>query len=594
MLPLARLWYYANPHRGKIWFATSCSVLNKFFDILPEVLIGIAVDVVVNQKTSFLARMGISDVMTQLVLLGILTLLIWALESAFQYLYSVSWRNLAQTLQHEMRLDAYNHVQRLEMTFFEDQSTGRLLSILNDDVNQLERFLDGGANQLLQFAASTVMVAVIFFYLSPSIAVFALLPIPVILFGAYRFQKRLGPKYDDVRERAGLVGARLANSITGMVTIKSFTAEDYEAKRLAGDSLAYQNANRSAIRVSSAFIPMIRMAICVGFVATTVLGGWYAIHGSLAVGSYSVLVFLTQRFLWPFTEMAQMTDLYQRAMASAKRVLDLLETPIGIKHDGKELPVTSVKGDLRFEHVCFDYMNGVRVLEDFSLHLLAGKTYAFVGATGAGKSTLIKLILRFYEAQKGKILLDGEDITKLSLQDVRRAIGFVSQDVFLFQGTIRENIAYGRLDASFEEIVQAAKVAEAHEFIMQLPQGYDTIVGERGQKLSGGQRQRLSIARAVLKNPPIFILDEATSAVDNETEAAIQRSLDKIAVGRTTIVIAHRLSTIRHAHQIIVMDAGKIAEAGKHEELVLKGGIYATLWRIQTGEGGMPPIPKSY
>jgi ATP-binding cassette subfamily B protein len=274
-------------------------------------------------------------------------------------------------------------------------------------------------------------------------------------------------------------------------------------------------------------------------------------------------------------------------MASTTRVLDLLDTRSQIEDGSQALPLDTVQGELAFEDVTFEYetRNGVAptTIHNLSFDIPAGKTAAFVGPTGAGKSTVVKLLMRFYDVQSGHVRLDGQDVHQLKQVDLRQAIGFVSQDVFLFHGTVRENIAYGTFDADEAQIIEAAKSAEAHDFILDLPQGYDTIVGERGQKLSGGQRQRISIARAILKNPPVLILDEATSAVDNETEAAIQRSLERVSVGRTTIVIAHRLSTVRNADQIFVLDRGKLCEQGRHEELVAADGIYAALWRVQTG-----------
>jgi ATP-binding cassette subfamily B protein len=272
-------------------------------------------------------------------------------------------------------------------------------------------------------------------------------------------------------------------------------------------------------------------------------------------------------------------------MASTRRVMDLLDTRAKIISGSQSLPLQTVAGDVTFENVQFEYgETDMPVIRNFSLRIPAGKTIAIVGSTGSGKTTLVKLLLRFYDIQNGRICLDGQDIRQLSLEDLRRAIGFVSQEVFLFHGTVRENIAYGTFNASLEDIIKAAKIAEANDFIVEMPNGYDTIVGERGQKLSGGQRQRLSIARAVLKDPPVLILDEATSSVDNETEAAIQRSMNKITLGRTTIIIAHRLSTVRHADEIIVMERGVLKESGQHEELILAGGIYAGLWKVQTGE----------
>jgi ATP-binding cassette, subfamily B, bacterial len=325
------------------------------------------------------------------------------------------------------------------------------------------------------------------------------------------------------------------------------------------------------------------VVIFLGFIATLFLGGLEVVAGRLSVGTYSVLVFLTQRLLWPLTRLGDTMDRYQRAMASTNRVMNLLDTPIAIRTGDIRLPVSSIKGTLEFKNVTFYYNQRKPILQYFSLTLQAGKTTAIVGATGSGKSTLVKLIMRLYEVQYGQIYLDGIELTTLNLKDLRRAIGLVSQDVFLFHGTVAENIAYGTFDASDREIVNAAQIAEADEFIAQLPDGYNTIVGERGQKLSGGQRQRIAIARAVLKNPPILILDEATSAVDNETEAAIQRSLERITKNRTTIAIAHRLSTVRNADCIFVMEQGRVVESGHHEQLIENNGVYASLWRVQSG-----------
>ncbi|MGB5347454.1 MAG: ABC transporter ATP-binding protein [Woeseia sp.] len=520
---LLRLLRYARGFRRRIVLASICSVMNKLFDVMPEILIGIAIDVVVRQKASFVAQLGIEDPAWQLGLLGGLTLVIWILESLFEYLYLVLWRNLAQDLQHSMRLDAYEHVQKLDLAYFENRSTGNLVTILNDDVNQLERFLDGGANNLIQVATTVIAVGAVFFSISPLIAAIAFTPIPVIVFGAFYFQRRAQPLYADVRERVGNLGSRLSTNVSGITTIKSFATEAFEADRIRQDSSAYLDANRKAIAISSAFIPIIRMAILVGFVATFLLGGWMTLQGSLNVGAYGVLVFLTQRLLWPLTSLAETVDLYERAMASSRRILDLIETPVGIRDKQDAAALGKVRGRIEFQHINFTYDNAERVLHDIDLTIDAGSSVAFVGQTGSGKSTLIKLLLRFYQPDTGKILIDGQAIDEVSLDSLRRQIGLVSQDVFLFQGTIFENIAYGSADATDEQVHAAANAAEASEFIDRLPQGYDTIVGERGQKLSGGQRQRLSIARALLKNPPVLILDEATSSVDNDTEAAIQR-----------------------------------------------------------------------
>ena len=583
-LPLLRLFDYTTSHRTQVYQAITCSILNKIFDLAPPVLIGMAVDVVVQQQDSWIASWGFTTIASQLGILSVLTLLIWTGESIFQYAYDRLWRSLAQLTQHELRLDAYSHLQELEMGFFEERSTGQLLAVLNDDINQLERFLDRGANEILQVTTTVIIVGGAFFLLAPGVAWMAMLPMPFIVWGSFWFQGHLAPRYSDVRDKAGYINMRLANNLTGMATIKSFTAEAYERDRVEVDSEAYRRSNAKAIALSAAFIPLIRVFILVGFTATLFFGGLATVEGQMAVGTYSVLVFITQRLLWPLTRLGETLDQYQRAMASTQRVLNLLGTPITIRTGARSLPVETVQGSVSFENITFAYPGRQPALKNLSLKVLPGETIGVVGATGSGKSTLVKLLLRFYEVQEGEIRIDGLEIRDLKLRDLRHCIAWVSQDVFLFHGTVAENIAYGSFDAGQSEIQHAAELAEAHEFIQQLPQGYNTIVGERGQKLSGGQRQRLAIARAILKNPPILILDEATSAVDNETEAAIQRSLQHITQDRTTIAIAHRLSTIRHAHRIYVMEQGQVVEEGQHEQLLALQGVYANLWNIQSGE----------
>jgi ATP-binding cassette subfamily B protein len=586
--PLGRLFGHARNHRRDVIVASIYSVLNKLFDVLPEILIGVAVDVVVNQKVSFLARIGIADPKEQLVWLAVVTVAIWIFESLFEYLYELKWRGLAQDLQHELRIEAYRHVQKLEMAYFERNRSGNLLAVLNEDINQMERFLNGGANDLIQVFVGSLLVGGVFFALTSQLAFLALVPVPAILYGVFWFQSRLAPRYTAVREAAGALATRLNNNLQGIATVKAYTAEDFEAEHIRQGSDAYRLRNTEAIRWSAAITPVIRMAILAGFTVTLLYGGFLALNSELGVGSYSVLVYLTQRLLWPLTRLADMTDLYQRSMASIQRVMDLIETPVAISYEGAHLPRAAVTGRLDFDDVSFAYVGNADnpALTGITLSIAAGETVAFVGSTGGGKSTLIKLLLRYYEPQGGQIRLDGQSISGINLQDLRRAIGYVAQDPFLTDASVADNIAYGMGSVARESIEAAARAAEAHDFIAVLPQGYDAEVGERGIKLSGGQRQRLALARAILKDPPILVLDEATSAVDNETEAAIQRSLQRLVVGRTTLIIAHRLSTIRHADCIHVVDGGRIVESGTHDELLARDGNYAALWRLQTGQQG--------
>ncbi|MCB1039421.1 MAG: ABC transporter ATP-binding protein [Acidimicrobiales bacterium] len=585
--PLRELWRYARGHRPKVWFATTFSLLNKACDVAPELLIGAAVDVVAKGSDSFVGNLlGIEDKFTQLTVLTIITVLVWFAESATEYVAVVTWRNLAQTVEHEARLDTYRHVQQLEMSYFEDRTSGGLMTVLNEDVNQLERFLDLGPHKLLITAANVVFVGVVFFVVSPLLAALAFLPIPVIIAGSLWYQTRLEPRYAKVREAGGEIGDTLTNAIGGMATIKAFSGEEREAERVAAGSQAYREANREAIRFSTAFNPLIRMAVLAGFTMTLLVGGRAALRGDLALGVFSMLVYMTQRLLWPLVQLGETLDLYQRAMASCRRIFGLLDVEPTIVPGTSDLPLP-VRGAVRFDEVHFRYSADTpEVLRGLTIDVPEGETHAIVGATGSGKSTVVKLLLRLYEPTAGAITVDDIAIDQLTFRSLRQATGFVSQDVFLFHGTIRENLVYGRPDATDDEVRRAAELAEAATFIEAMPLGYDTVVGERGQKLSGGQRQRLTIARAILRDPSILVLDEATSAVDNETEAAIQRSMAKVSAGRTTIVIAHRLSTVRHAHRIHVMEAGRVVEAGTHEELVDLGGLYAALWRVQTGEAG--------
>lgn len=587
---LGRLLRYAKGYRTRIILATLCSIINKLFDIAPEILIGIAIDVVVNQERSFIASLGFESPQQQITLLAVLTFFIWAGESLFEYFYSILWRNLAQNLQADLRQDAYEHAQSLDMAYFETHSSGDLVALMNDDVNQLERFLDGGANELIQVAVTILAVGAVFFVLSPLIALLAFTPMPLIVIGAFYFQRKAGPLYDDVRKRVGALSSRLNNNLAGMATIKSYTAESREAERLKHASYDYVEANRKAIRVSSAFIPIIRMAILAGFLATFTIGGYLALNGELNVGAYGVLVFLTQRLLWPLTGLASTIDLFERAMASTRRIFVMLNAKSDVQDTGTLNLPDNIAGGIEVRDLSFAYPSSGQGVSALNLSVKPGTTFALVGSTGSGKSTLIKLLLRFYSPQQGEIEIDNINIEQLSLSSLRSRIGLVSQDVYLFEGSIAENIAYSRPDASVADIEQAAKLAEAWSFIEALPEGLSTQVGERGVRLSGGQRQRLSLARALLKDPPILVLDEATSAVDNETEAAIQRSLNTLAHGRTIVMIAHRLSTVVQADQIVVLAHGQVVEQGTHSELLALNGHYARQWRVQTGQANLDEL----
>ena len=580
--PLMRLLSHLRHYRGLVLLASLCSVLNKVWDLAPPVLIGMAIDVVAAREDSFLAQMGYPDVYDQLYILTGITVVIWVLESMFQYFYAVLWRNLAQTAQHELRMSAYTHIQDLEMQWYSEQSTGSLMAIMNDDVNQLERFLDQGATDLLHVATTIIVVGAIMVSVAPEVALLAILPVPIIVGGSFIYQRKIGVRYIKVRGKVADLNALLNNNLHGITTIKSFTAEEREVERVSAASTSYRDANKEAIRLSASFVPIIRMAILFAFTANMLVGGWFALDGRISLGAYSVIVFITQRLLWPLTRLGETFDLYQRAMASTSRVLDLLDTEIGIIEGDTSLD--SVRGEIEFSDVEFSYPNREVVLNDVDLTVPAGKTVGLVGSTGSGKTTLVRLLLRFHDPDSGTVTLDGHDVRKLTLDSLRGSIALVSQTTTLFPGSVRENVRYGDPDADEAAVIEAARIAEALSFIEELPDGWDTDIGEGGHKLSGGQRQRIAIARAVLKDAPVLVLDEATSNVDNETEAALKRSIERISVGRTTLIIAHRLSTVRNADVIAVIGEGVISEMGTHEELLESSGLYSRLWAVQTGE----------
>ena len=585
--PLRELWRRYRRYRARFAWAVAMSVVNKVADVVPELLIGAAVDVVVRGSDSFAGQvLGVESRYAQLAWLAGINAVVWVVESASEYVADVLWRGLAQGVEHELRVEAYDHAQHLDLGWHEARPAGSTLATLNDDVNQLERFLDVGAPAILQTVLNVLLVGAVFAASSWTLLVLAFLPIPLIVVGSLVFQRRLEPLYDRVRDAVADLSAALSANLGGIATIKAFTAEDRERDRITAVSGAYRDANARAIRSSAAFVPLVRLAILAGFTCTLLLGGWATLRGDLAVGLYSVLVFMTQRLLWPLTEVATVLDLYQRGRASAGRILALLAVPVTVPA-GSTVLARPVSGRLELRGVRAGYADGPDVLHDIDLVVPAGETHAVVGPTGSGKSTLLRLVLRFDDPRAGSVLLDGQDMRELDWDSLRGSMGYVAQDVFLFAGTIGDNIAYGAPHATREQIRRAASQAAALDVVDALPEGLDTPVGERGVTLSGGQRQRLALARALLRDPAVLVRDEATSAGDNETEAAIQRSLAEVGARRTALVVAHRLSTVRHADRIWVMDAGRIAESGTHDELVARDGAYAALWRVQTGEAAL-------
>ncbi len=586
--PMMRLFRYLKKFRSDIIFATNSSITNKVLDLMPPLLVGWIIDTVSGNTPLWIIKvLGNADAWTNATFIAFLVVLIFGLESFFEWLYKRSFMRLAQKVQHDLRMDAYNKLQSREIAYFEEQRTGNLMSILNNDINQLERFLNTSFNDIVQLLTLFIFATFVLWNVSWELALIGMLPIPCILIGSFFYQKKIAPRYQKVREAVGHLSSRLENNISGILVIKSFTAEKFESQRVEAVSNQYKEVNYDAIKLSAAFVPLIRMFIAIGLAAVMLIGSYWILsgNGKLTVGELTFFAMMIQRILWPVTRLGQVFDEYERARASARRVFGLMDAPNAIPDPTEPQNIQGIQGSVHLDKVSFSYHPDMPILHEVDLPIKAGETIGLAGTTGAGKTTLIKLLLRLYDVDSGSIKIDGIDIRQINKHELRRHIGLVSQDVYLFHGSIFENIAYGMDAVTEDEVVQAATQAQLHDFIISLPNSYQTLVGERGIKLSGGQRQRLSIARAILKNAPILILDEATSSVDTETERAIQENLHQLTQGRTALIIAHRLSTIRHANRIIILSGGGIVEQGTHEDLLQQNGIYADLWNVQIGEG---------
>jgi ATP-binding cassette subfamily B protein len=585
--PMRRLFRYLQPYRRTVNGAVAASVANKVLDLMPPLLVGWVIDSLRGSAPAWISALARTrDPWRLAVVLAGLSVAIFFFESFFQWIYQAMFMGLAQRVQHDLRMDTYERIQSREIAFFEEHRLGDVLAMLNDDVNQLERFLNTGFNELVQIAVLFVFAGIIMLGTSWQLSLVGMAPIPVILWGSLLYQRKISPRYRRVRAAVGGLASRFENNIAGILVIKSFTAEAFETERVRSTSNEYREANFDAIRLAAIYVPLIRMAIVGGFAGVLLLGSYWVLAGSgiVTVGQLVLFAMMTERLLWPLTRLGTTVDDYERAKASARRIFGLLDTLAAIRDPERPAPLARAKGEVVFDQVIFTYQRGEPVLEGVTFRVAPGETLGIAGPTGAGKSTIIKLLLRLYDVTGGAVRIDGHDVRELAQRDLRSNIALVSQDVYLFHGTIYENIAYSTGTAGPAVVERAARLAQLHDFVASLPDGYDTIVGERGIKLSGGQRQRLSIARAIVKDAPILVLDEATSSVDTETERAIQQSLKTLTAGRTALIIAHRLSTIRHADRILVLRDGKVAEEGHHDDLLARGGTYADLWHIQSGE----------
>ncbi|HEX7039972.1 MAG TPA: ABC transporter ATP-binding protein [Trueperaceae bacterium] len=510
--------------------------------------------------------------------------LVYLLNTALTFVVTYWGHMLGINIETDMRRRAFDHLQRLSFRFYDEQKTGHLVGRIAKDLEDIGELAHHGPEDVFIAIMTLIASFVLMLFVNVPLALITMAIVPFTGWFTTRYGGRMTRTWREIYARVGAFNARLEETIGGIRVVKAFTNEEHERRLFAKDNQAYRSTKLEAYRImalthSSSYLSM-RLTQLVVMVA----GSYFVITGGLSSGGFVAFLLLVNVFFRPIQQINQVIELYPRGIAGFKRYLELLGTEPDIVDRPGAVEVEHLRGDIAFEGVSFSYSSHLPVLEDVSLSVAAGETVAFVGPSGAGKTTIASLLPRFYDVDAGRITIDGIDVRDMTMASLRRQIGIVQQDVFLFAGTLRENIAYGRLGASDEEILDAARRAQLGDLLASLPHGLDTLIGERGVKLSGGQKQRLSIARIFLKNPPILILDEATSALDTETERAIQQALEELSKGRTTLVIAHRLATIKHADRIVVVDGGRVVEQGRHDELLREGGVYSRLHEAQFGD----------
>jgi ATP-binding cassette subfamily B protein len=586
---------YGSPRKALLAFGLVGGIFGFLISLIPPTLFGTAIDTVFGSESLSLPL--ISEAFIPEAQLGQFHLIIglivasYIAEGVLNWVRGYGLNAFAQRVQHDVRVDTYDAMQHLNMDFFHNNSSGELMSVLNNDVNNLEEFLSGGATIFVRIVFTMLGISIILFSINWQMAFVSLVAAPLIAVFTYWFVRTVQPIYSEVRDSVGKLNSLLENNLDGIKVIKASTMEGFERDEVEKVSLQYFDTNWRAIKTRIKFYPGMRILAGTGFILTFIVGGYWVINdtapffftGDLSVGEFVTFMLLTQEFIWPMANFGDFVNMYQEAYASAERVFGLMDQSQREEEDEDKPDLQVREGLVEYDSLTFGY-DEEPVVEDLNFTIGSKETLALAGPTGAGKSTVVKIFLRFYNIDEGEIRVDNQDIQDVNLKSLRSSIGYVSQDNVLFPESIQENIAYAVEDATKEDVVEAAKKAQAHEFIGDLPEGYDSEVGEDGVKLSGGQRQRIGIARAILQDPEILILDEATSDVDTETEIKIQKGIEELTQDRTVLAIAHRLSTIKDADKIIVLDDGKIVERGNHEELLEEDGIYAKLWKVQAGE----------
>ena len=571
MKSLLRVLGYLKPYKRAVSLTLGFATVTTLLDLIPPWIIKVIIDQLIDDSGTF---------MIYWVVIGLIG--VYFFRNFLNYQRIIFNNRLEQNVVFDMRSNVYKALNGLSINYFENKSTGELMSRINDDVNYVERIFVDGVEQVVTAFLTLTGITIILFYLHWKLALVSLLPIPFLLWGACKYTKKAHGLYHTVRESAAKMNARLQDSISGIREIFAFNRQLHEISRFEKRSRDYCDSNLKVMSLWAIYSPTMMFLGSLGTVLILLYGIGLVRSAEITIGSLVAFIGYLALFYTPINQLHSVNHMLQHALASGERVFEIIDRQPDVKEISDAiLPSTNIQGEIEFKDVSFSYVKDKPIIKNLSLKIQPGEKIALVGHTGSGKSTLIKLLLRFYDINSGNINVDGYSIGDLKIAYLREQIGMVSQDPYLFNGTVAENILYGNVEASRDDMIKSALAANASNFIKNLPQGYDTLIGERGVKLSGGEKHRIAIARTLLKDPPILILDEATASVDTETEAKIKDALVSLTAGRTTILIAHRLSTLEGANRILVMRSGELVESGTHGSMINSKTEYAQLFRSQ-------------